>query len=147
MDFRMANVTREDYAAFDTLHRNFRYAELRKEEEIPRTKPIIETYEQYAEYARNEWIYFSVEDGMVTGYVIITPYEDGSVKLQEIYIADSHQRCGSGRMLVSLLKDFLKKEDFEKITLMSYNRATDEFWFWCGFKSVNNSEEFEFIIK
>lgn len=147
MDFRMANVTREDYTAFDTLHRNFRYAELKKEDEIPCVNLRVKNYKEYAELAEKEWIYFAVEDGKVTGYVIITPYEDGSVKLQEIYIASDEQRRGSGRMFVSLLKDFLKKEGFKRITLLSYNEATDRFWCRCCFKSVNGSEEFEFIIK
>lgn len=147
MDFRMANVTREDYNAFDTLHRNFRYAELKKEEEIPCVNLRVKTYEEYADLAEKEWIYFAVEDGKVTGYVIITPYEDGSVKLEEIYIASNEQRRGSGRMFVSLLKAFLKKEGFNRIFLLSYNMATDQFWFRCYFRPVNNSEEFEFIIK
>lgn len=147
MDFRKANVTREDYNAFDILHRNFRYAELTKEEEIPRVNLVISTYEQYAEYAGCEWIYFAEEDGKVTGYVIITPYEDMSVKLEEIYITSEYQRRGSGRMLVSLLKDFLKKEGFERIKLLSYNMATDRFWYHCCFKSANGTEEFEFVIK
>jgi len=147
MNIRTADLTNKDYRIFDALHRDFRYAESNKKDEVVRDKPIIKSFEKYAEYAENEWIYFAMDAGEVVGYLIITPYEDLSVKLHEIYISSEHQRHGSGREFVCLLKDLLKKEGFKKITLISYNAVTDDFWTKCRFKSVNGSEQFEFNIQ
>lgn len=150
MEMRMAMATREDYNVFSELYNKLQYAGMESSEgspEFSRTGSAIKSYEDYAELAGKEWIYFGVDEGEVIGYVIITPYEDLSVKLQEIYINKSNQRRGSGQMLVTLLKEFLKKEGFEKIFLFSASMETDQFWFRCRFHSVDNSEKFEYIIQ
>ncbi len=146
MKLRMADLTRGDYDTFRQLHLNFRYAEINSTEEIER-KAVIKNYEDYYEYAEKEWIYFAEKGGEIIGYVILTAYDDMSVKLEEIYIKRSCQRKGYGKKFVKKIIDFLKENGMKKVEVFSATIATDMFWAECYFRSVNGSEMFEYVIK
>lgn len=146
MKLRMANLTRGNYETFSQMHLKFRYAELDTAEELQR-KAIIKNYEDYYEYAAKEWIYFAEEDGEAVGYVIITAYDDMSVKLEEVYIERSCQRKGYGKKFVKKIIEFLKENGMKKVEVFSATMATDYFWAACRFRSVNGSEMFEYVIK
>lgn len=146
MKLRMANLTRGDYETFKQMHLKFRYAEINAADELER-KAVIKNYEDYYEYAEKEWVYFAVKDGDVIGYVILTAYDDMSVKLEEVYIEKSCQRKGYGKKFVKKIVEFLKEEGMKRVEVFSATMATDNFWAECRFRSINGSEVFEYVIK
>lgn len=145
MKLRMANLTRGDYETFKQMHFQFRYAEMNTAEELER-KAVIRSYEDYYEYAQKEWIYFAVKDGEAVGYVVLTAYDDMTVKLEEVYIKKSCQRNGYGVKFVKKIIEFLKENGMKKVEVFSATMATDNFWAECRFRSVNGSEMFEYVI-
>lgn len=145
MKLRMADLTRGDYETFKQMHLQFRYAELNTALELER-KAIIKNYEDYYEYAQKEWIYFAVKDGEPVGYVVLTAYDDMTVKLEEVYIKKSCQRKGYGKKFVKKIIEFLKENKMKKVEVFSATMATDYFWAECRFRSVGGSEMFEYVI-
>lgn len=148
MKIRRAEVTRGDYEIFKKMHLSFQYAEVNETEERARNA-VIKNYEDYYMYADNEWIYFAVKDCNVIGYVVITAYDDLTVKLEELYIAKEFQRKGNGKKFVKKIIRFLKEcgMPIKKLEVFSATMATDNFWAECKFRSVNGSEMFEYVMK
>lgn len=146
MKIRRAELTRGDYETFQKMHMNFRYAEVNDVEERVRNA-VIKNYEDYYEYAEKEWVYFAVKDNNVIGYVVITAYEDGGVKLQEVYITKEFQRKGHGKKFVKKIIEFLKENGMKQVEVFSATMATDNFWAECRFRSVKGSEMFVYEIK
>ena len=148
MKIRRAEVTRGDYEIFKKMHLSFRYAEVNETEERARNA-VIKNYEDYYIYADNEWIYFAVKDCKEIGYVVITAYDDLTVKLEELYIATEFQRKGNGKKFVKKIIEFLKEcgMSIKKLEVFSATMATDNFWAECKFRSVNGSEMFEYVMK
>lgn len=146
MKLRMADVTRGDYKTFNQMHLAFRYAEINPNLEMER-KPVIKDYEDYYIYAGNEWIYFAMKDGDEIGYVVMTAYDDMSVKLEEVFICKKYQQKGNGKKFVKKIVEFLKDNGMKKVEVFSATMATDAFWAACNFRSVNGSEMFEYEIK
>ncbi len=145
MKLRKADLTRGDYETFKRMHLQFRYAELNAAQELER-KAVIKNYEDYYEYAQKEWIYFAVKDGEEVGYVVLTAYEDMTVKLEEVYIRKDCQRKGHGKKFVKKIVEFLKENGMKKVEVFSATMATDYFWAECRFRSVGGSEMFEYVI-
>lgn len=146
MKIRMAKLTKGDYRAFNQMHILFRYAEFNPADELER-EPVIKDYEDYFEYVQNEWLYFAVQDGEEIGYVIITAFDDKSVKIEEIYVNRKYQREGYGKKFVKKFVEFLKENDMKRVEAISATMVTDKFWADCNFRSVNGSELFEYKIK
>lgn len=146
---REATSSRPDYDLFEGMYKVFRYAEI-DDKTIPRTSGTLTTFEAYLEYITNKGnILFIQEDGTdkVIGYFIMSWYEDGGARVNEMYITEDNQRKGYGKKAVKALIALVKEEGFKWVELMSYSIATDNFWSACNFRYTGSNDEYKFHIK
>lgn len=127
-----------DYEDFRRLHENFSYAG-----NFGVRKNIIVKEKEFEDFVLAESLFLLSNEKGVIGYAVMEAYDDGSCKIQEIFISKKEQRRGLGRLFVRLIKDVAKSEGFTRIFLLSVNIKTDDFWSKCGFTSVNGSDQYE----
>lgn len=146
LDVKVRYVTENisDYEIFRAMHESFSYVH---EDEIEfLRKPIIKDYEQFKICAQNEEIFIATLREEVIGYVVALGYTDGVCKIKEIYVKPDKRRKGLGKKVVEQIAKVAQSEGFRKIQLNSVNMATDNFWYYCNFRPLNNSALYEFYF-
>ncbi len=136
MEVRYAK--QEDYPQFEKLHGQFFYAGLTEQ----RAK-ITVSKEIFDKLVATESLFLAFGQNELIGYAVMQGYDDGTCKIEEIFISPDSQRRGYGFAFILEIKKKAKSEGFTKIELMSATYESDRFWEKCRFVSRNGSDLYE----
>ena len=128
----------EDYPKFKKLHGRFFYSGLT---ELRRR--ITVSKEVFDKLVATESLFLAFEQDELIGYAVVQGYDDGTCKIEEIFISPECQRRRYGFAFILKIKEQAKKEGFTKIELISVTEETDRFWENCGCVSKDGNDLYE----
>ena len=80
------------------------------------------------------------DDGVLLGCLILTPLDDGKLKMRQVAVAESAQRRGVGRALVERSEELAREHGFREIVLNARETAVP-FYLALGYDRVGDRFE------
>lgn len=128
MNIRMA--TMKDYNLFCKMYSELFPCEFKEDQYISK--------DAYRVNVRNEQIYFPIINGKEGGFITVRAFDDGNAYILHFYIRKKGR--GYGTAFYKEMEKIIKEVGCKKISLISLDDKSDNFWIRQGFSYQDEGE-------